>query len=50
MQIESPGLMTGIAGIGYAFLRHAAPQMVPSVLMLDAPIQIFAVENRGREI
>ena len=35
--IESPGLMTGIAGIGYAFLRLYAPEQVPSILLLEAP-------------
>lgn len=37
--VESPGLMTGIAGIGYQFLRLAAPQQVPIVLTLDSPIR-----------
>jgi type 2 lantibiotic biosynthesis protein LanM len=35
--IESPGLMTGIAGIGYALLRLADPDRVPSVLALEPP-------------
>lgn len=35
--VESPGLMTGLTGIGYGLLRLAAPGRVPSVLMLDAP-------------
>jgi type 2 lantibiotic biosynthesis protein LanM len=35
--VESPGLMTGLAGIGYALLRLAEPDRVPSVLALDAP-------------
>jgi lantibiotic modifying enzyme len=35
--IVTPGLMTGIAGIGYALLRLAAPTMVPSVLALAGP-------------
>lgn len=34
---ESPGLMTGLAGIGYGLLRLAAPAEVPSVLVLDNP-------------
>lgn len=34
---ESPGLMTGIAGIGYELLRLAEPTKVPSVLTLSAP-------------
>jgi lantibiotic modifying enzyme len=35
--VESPGLMTGLAGIGYGLLRLAAPERVPSVLTLDPP-------------
>jgi type 2 lantibiotic biosynthesis protein LanM len=35
--VESPGLMTGLAGIGYALLRLAEPKRVPSVLALSPP-------------
>jgi lantibiotic modifying enzyme len=35
--IEIPGLMMGIAGIGYGLLRLAAPERVPSVVLLEAP-------------
>jgi type 2 lantibiotic biosynthesis protein LanM len=35
--VESPGLMTGLAGIGYGLLRLAAPERVPSVLTLAPP-------------
>jgi lantibiotic modifying enzyme len=35
--VESPGLMTGIAGIGYELLRLAASERVPSVLALELP-------------
>ncbi|MGW4523988.1 type 2 lanthipeptide synthetase LanM family protein [Amycolatopsis sp. NPDC004378] len=34
---ETPGLMTGLAGIGYGLLRAADPGHVPSVLSLDPP-------------
>jgi lantibiotic modifying enzyme len=37
LRAESPGLMTGLAGIGYGLLRFAAPERVPSVLMLEPP-------------
>src|SRR5262249_12731899 len=37
LRVESPGLMTGIAGIGYALLRLAEPEGVPSVLTLAPP-------------
>lgn len=36
--VESPGLMTGLAGIGYGLLRLAAPEQVPSVLLLASPV------------
>ncbi|WNG38074.1 type 2 lantipeptide synthetase LanM [Archangium violaceum] len=34
---ETPGLMMGLAGIGYGLLRLAAPERVPSVLTLARP-------------
>jgi type 2 lantibiotic biosynthesis protein LanM len=37
--VESPGLMTGLAGIGYGLLRLAEPARVPSVLVLAPPAQ-----------
>jgi len=36
--VESPGLLTGLAGIGYELLRLAKPEHVPSVLVLASPI------------
>jgi type 2 lantibiotic biosynthesis protein LanM len=33
--VESPGLMTGLAGIGYELLRLAEPRRVPCVLLLE---------------
>jgi type 2 lantibiotic biosynthesis protein LanM len=33
--VETPGLMTGLAGIGYGLLRLAHPDFVPSVLVLE---------------
>ena len=35
--VETPGLMAGLAGIGYGLLRLAAPERVPSVLALELP-------------
>ncbi|SEN48786.1 lanthionine synthetase LanC family protein [Lihuaxuella thermophila] len=35
LNIETPGLMTGLAGIGYGMLRLFAPDKVPSVLSLE---------------
>jgi type 2 lantibiotic biosynthesis protein LanM len=37
--IESPGLLTGLSGIGYGLLRLAEPLRVPSVLLLTPPTQ-----------
>jgi lantibiotic modifying enzyme len=37
--VEEPGLMTGLAGIGYGLLRAASPEKIPSVLLLEAPSQ-----------
>jgi type 2 lantibiotic biosynthesis protein LanM len=39
--VETPGLMTGLAGIGYGLLRLAEPQRVPSVLVLEPPLNSF---------
>lgn len=33
--LHSPGLMTGVTGIGYQCLRLAAPDQVPSVLLIS---------------
>jgi lantibiotic modifying enzyme len=38
LEVESPGLMTGLAGIGYGLLRLAEPGLVPSVLALAPPL------------
>ncbi|MEO1085392.1 MAG: type 2 lanthipeptide synthetase LanM, partial [Acidobacteriota bacterium] len=37
MSVETPGFMTGLAGIGYQLLRLACPERLPSVLSLAAP-------------
>jgi lantibiotic modifying enzyme len=34
--IETPGLMLGLAGVGYSLLRLARPS-IPSLLMLERP-------------
>lgn len=34
--VENPGLMTGLAGVGYQLLRLAYPGQVPSVLLLES--------------
>lgn len=35
--VDSPGLMTGLAGIGYGLLRLAEPERVPALLTLEPP-------------
>ncbi|MBO4210358.1 type 2 lanthipeptide synthetase LanM family protein [Micromonospora echinofusca] len=35
--VDSPGLLNGLAGIGYGLLRAAFPTEVPSVLLLESP-------------
>ncbi len=42
---ETPGLMTGIAGIGYELLRLAKPDKVPSVLLLAPPVVQAAISH-----
>lgn len=37
LAVESPELMTGLAGIGYGLLRLARPSEVPSALLLKPP-------------
>lgn len=36
--VESPGLMTGLAGIGFGLLRLAHPEQVPSILTIAPPV------------
>jgi len=38
LSAETPGIMTGLAGIGFELLRLAHPQRVPSVLSLSPPL------------
>ena len=40
-RLETPGLMTGLAGIGYGLLRLADPERVPSILTLEPPRNSF---------
>ncbi len=35
--VETPGLMAGLAGVGYGLLRLAEPGRVPSILALELP-------------
>ncbi|MFF3665999.1 type 2 lanthipeptide synthetase LanM family protein [Microtetraspora malaysiensis] len=41
-EIETPSLMTGLAGIGYGLLRLASPGTVPSVLLFEPPKRVTA--------
>ncbi len=38
LAVETPGLMTGLSGVGGGLLRAAKPRRVPSVLTLDPPL------------
>jgi lantibiotic modifying enzyme len=40
LQVATPDLMNGLAGIGYGLLRLAEPARVPSVLVLAAPTTV----------
>ena len=40
--VETPGLMLGLAGIGYEFLRLAQPHNIPNLLLLAPPIRVLA--------
>jgi type 2 lantibiotic biosynthesis protein LanM len=42
--VETPGLMTGLAGIGYGLLRLMEPSRVPSVLVLEPHLGARAQE------
>jgi hypothetical protein len=46
--VESPGLMTGLAGIGYGLLRIAEPTLVPSALALQPPAHSGPTRERSR--
>lgn len=47
LEVESPGLMTGLAGIGFGLLRLAEPRRVPSVLVLAPPMH--GIESQPRK-
>jgi type 2 lantibiotic biosynthesis protein LanM len=38
--IETPGLLIGLAGIGYGLLRLADPDRIPSLLLLEPPATV----------
>jgi type 2 lantibiotic biosynthesis protein LanM len=51
--VESPGLMTGLAGIGYGLLRVADPSNIPALLLLAPPIwhvSISGVTTCGHQL
>jgi type 2 lantibiotic biosynthesis protein LanM len=47
LDVESPGLMTGLAGIGYQLLRFADPAAIPSVLVLEPPRTVCAPSRKA---
>ena len=46
--VETPGLLMGLAGIGYELLRIANPDQVPSVLALESLDRGALVRQTGR--
>lgn len=44
---EAPGLMTGLAGIGWGLLRAVAPDVVPCVLRLAPPVESRGAADRA---
>ena len=48
LAVETPGLMTGLAGIGKELLRLAEPTRIPSVLTLAPPIS-FPISAHPRK-
>ncbi|GGN98300.1 hypothetical protein GCM10010112_91210 [Actinoplanes lobatus] len=47
--VLTPGLLTGLAGIGYGLLRLAAPGDVPSVLLLQPAHDLASTVNHPTE-
>ena len=45
-RVEVPGLMTGLAGIGYGLLRLSDCRRFPSVLALDPPPHLTSAQHR----
>ena len=45
---ETPGLMVGLAGIGFGLLRLAAPEVVPSIVHLSPPKEDAAGPDEPR--
>jgi lantibiotic modifying enzyme len=43
LNVETPGLLLGLAGIGYELLRLAEPERVPSLLTLAPPTASMGV-------
>ena len=50
LAVESPGLMTGLAGIGYGLLRCAEPVNVPSILSVAPPVQALGHPHNHEEV
>ncbi len=46
LAVETPGLMVGLAGMGYQLLRFAHPGRVPSVLLLESVGQAAVARAR----
>ena len=46
--IECPGLMLGLAGVGYGLMRVAHPDRVPSILVLESAINRVQEEGSAK--
>ncbi|HET8843790.1 MAG TPA: type 2 lanthipeptide synthetase LanM family protein, partial [Ktedonobacteraceae bacterium] len=49
LNVQTPGLMLGLAGVGYEMLRLAEPEQTPSVLLLALPPAARAHEVKDNE-
>lgn len=48
-EVGTPGLLTGLAGIGYGLLRLAAPHDIPSILLLQ-PTKTAPITRRRNRV
>lgn len=50
LDVETPGLMEGLAGIGFGLLRLAEPARVPGVLLLEGPEKLVGGDDHVNSI
>lgn len=49
LNVETPGFMLGLAGVGYEMLRLAEPEQTPSILLLAPPLSTRTCEVKDNE-